>query len=95
MVWSGAVASSWGVRLSVPCPVQCPAQQPCTVDGLGKCWQKSAGTGPWVWGPRQVTRRRWVPSPQETEHCQEREKGVGLALPEGDKDRGDHRPGMT
>lgn len=69
VVWSGAVASSWGVRLSVPCPVQRPAQQPCTVDGLGKCWQKSAGTGPWAGGPRQVTRRRWVPSPQETEHC--------------------------
>lgn len=93
MVWPGAGASSGGAGLSVACPVQGPAQQLCTVGGLGKCRQKSAGTGRWAWGPRQVSRRRRMPSPQETEHWQEKGRGVGLTRPEDDKDGGGHRPG--
>lgn len=93
MVWPGAGASSGGAGLSVACPVQGPAQQLCTVGGLGKCRQKSAGMGPWAWGPRQVSRRRRMPSPQETEHWQEKGRGVGLTRPEDDKDGGGHRPG--
>lgn len=94
MVWPGAGASSGGAGLSVACPVQGPAQQLCTVGGLGKCWQKAAGTGPWAWGPRQVSRRRRMPSPQETEHWQEKGRGVGLTRPEDDKDGGGQRPGV-
>lgn len=94
MVWPGAGASSGGTGLSVACPVQGPAQQLCTVDGLGKCWQKSAGMGPWAWGPRQVSCRRWMPFPQETEHWQEKGRGVGLTRPEDDEAGGGQRPGV-
>ena len=72
VVWPGAVASSWGAGLAVPGPVQGPAWQPRTVTGLGRCWQKSAGTGTRARGPRQASCRCWMPSPQETEHCQGR-----------------------
>lgn len=92
VVCPGAAASSRGARLGVPGPAQGPAQQPRTVAGLGRCWQKSAGTGPWACGPRQVSRRSWTPSPQETEHC--REEGRRGLPSEGDEDRG-HGPGMT
>lgn len=83
MAWSGAVASSLGAGLGVTCPPQGPAQQPRTVAGLCKCWQKSASTGAWAWGPRQALRLRCMPSPQETEHCQERGKEAEADLARG------------